>query len=42
MDAFFHHVVDSVAAAATYTDDFDVVGLVCIYEFEHLAAIVDI
>ncbi len=42
LDAFFHHVVDGIATAATHTDDFDIVGLFCVDELEHLAAIVDI
>ena len=43
LNALFHHVVDSVAATATHTNDFDVVGLCLIDGFEHLAvAVVDI
>ena len=42
LNAFFHHVVDRVAAAAAHAYDLDVVGPVLCYWFKHFLHVVGV
>ena len=43
LDAFFHHVVDGIASTTAYSDNLDIVGLLCVDGLKHhIVAVVDI